>query len=490
MSHATHLLAIDLGAESGRGILGSFDGDRISFEVLHRFSNGGVRIGDRLYWDVLKLFGDIKTSMTKGSQHVKLSSVGVDTWGVDFALLGENVELLGNPRHYRDVHTEPIMAQAFAIVPPEKIFAQTGIQFMRFNTLFQLLALKHARSSLLGAAQKLVFMPDLFHCWLCGNTANELTIASTSQCYDPVHQRWAKSLLDGLGLPAHLFQNIVPTGTRLGPLLPGLAQELGLRSIPVIAPAGHDTAAAVAAVPAQGEDWCYLSSGTWSLMGVELTAPVINEQVRSANFTNEVGVGQTIRFLKNIMGLWLVQECRRSLARQGSDLEYDELVRLAGLTMPFASIVNPDDSSFLLPNDMPVALADYCRKSNQTIPDSPGAFVRCCLESLALRYRWTIEMLEQLTGRQIKTVHIVGGGSQNKLLNQLTADATGRLVLAGPVEATALGNLLTQAMGLGLVGSLYQLRDIVRRSFTPERFEPQHPSRWDEPYARFKTLLA
>lgn len=498
MSLSTNLLAIDLGAESGRGILGSFDGTRITLEVLHRFPNGPVKVADRLHWDVLRLFGDMKVALVQAVQRGPLAGVGVDTWGVDFAFLGENDELLGNPRHYRDPHTETTMGEAFSSFSPregeencgqQQIFAQTGIQFMRFNTLFQLLALQKANSAPLAAAKKLVFMPDLFHAWLSGVTVNEASITSTSQCYNPLTKDWAWPLLDQFHLPRPLFGKIVPAGTKLGLLLPHLKNEIGATAdIPVITPASHDTAAAVAAVPAMGEDWCYISSGTWSLMGVELPAPVINEEVRAANFTNEGGVRGTTRFLKNIMGLWLVQECKRSFARQGIDLNYDQLVQQAGTATPFKCIINPDDARFLLPEDMPKAIAQLCTETNQPIPASPGEYIRCCLESLALRYRWTKDKLTRLTGRSINVIHIVGGGCQNRLLNQLTADATGCIVVAGPTEATALGNLLTQAMGLGLVGSLQQLRDIVRCSFPVERFEPKQTAQWKEPYQRFQAM--
>jgi rhamnulokinase len=489
MPLSTKLLAIDLGAESGRGILGSFDGNHVVLDVLYRFPNGPTRLGDRLYWDALRLFDEIKTAIGKGAEQGPLASVGVDTWGIDFALLGHGDELLSNPRHYRDPHTETIMARAFEIMPAREIFARTGIQFMRFNTLFQLLALKQAGSSAFSAAQKLLFMPDLFHSWLSGNTCNEATITSTSQCYDPTKKQWAEPVLDTFEMPRHFFGNIVPAGTKLGALLPDIAKETGAGAVPVIAPASHDTASAVAAVPAQGDDWCYLSSGTWSLMGVELTKPVINEKVQAANFTNEGGVHGTIRFLKNIMGMWLIQGCRRSLAQHATLTSYEELVVLANQAPAFQSLINPDDESFVLPSDMHAAIVDYCRKTGQPAPNNPGQFIRCCLESLALRYRWTAEKLEELTGRKIRVIHIVGGGCQNRLLNQFTADATGRLVQAGPTEATALGNLLTQAIGLGLIHSLKEGREIVRQSCTLESFEPTRSESWDGPYQRFKQLL-
>jgi rhamnulokinase len=489
MALSTKLLAIDLGAESGRGILGAFDGNHVVLDVLYRFPNGSTRVGNRLYWDALKLFDEIKTAIGKGAEQGPLASVGVDAWGVDFALLGEQDELLSNPRHYRDPHTEETMSAACQTLSGEQIFAQTGIQFLRFNTLFQLIALKKAKSSALAAAQKLLFMPDLFHSWLSGTTANEATIASTSQCYDPVKRQWAWPVLEAFGLPRQLFREVVPAGTRLGTLLPNVATETNAGAIPVIAPASHDTAAAIAAVPAQGDDWCYLSSGTWSLMGVEISQPIINEKVRAANFTNEGGVMGTTRFLKNIMGLWLLQGCRRSLAQHATPATYEELVEWASKAPPFQCLVNPDHDGFLLPDDMQLAMQAFCRSTNQPIPDSPGACIRCCLESLALRYRWTVEKLEELTGRTIRVIHIVGGGSQNRLLNQFTADATGRLVQAGPTEATALGNLLTQALGLGLIGSLQEGREIVRESVHLESFEPSRTEDWQEPYQRFKQLL-
>lgn len=508
MSLSTNLLAIDLGAESGRGILGSFDGTRMTLEVLHRFPNGAAKVADRMYWDAFRLFGEMKQALSLAVQRGPLAGVGVDTWGVDFALLGENDEMVGNPRHYRDPHTEGMMEEVFEALstpPPQPsagkeegnchggaqtLFAQTGIQFMRFNSLFQLMALKKAKSAALTAGKRMVFMPDLFHAWLSGVVANETTITSTSQCYSPFTKDWAWPILDQLGLDRQLFGKIVPAGTKLGMLLPSIRQEVGsTEDIPVITPASHDTAAAVAGIPALGNEWCFISSGTWSLMGMELDRPVINETVRAANFTNEAGVRGTTRFLKNIMGLWLVQECKRAFMKQGTDLNYDQLVQHAEAAEPFRSLINPDDARFLLPDNMPAAIAQFCEQTGQPSPRTPGEFIRCCLESLALRYRWTKEQLTRLTGKPISVIHIVGGGCQNRLLNQLTADAAGCLVVAGPTEATALGNLLTQAMGLGLVGSLTQLRDIVRCSFPTERFETRQTKRWNEEYQRFLGLI-
>jgi rhamnulokinase len=490
MTATKNLLAFDLGAESGRGVLGRFDGQRLSLEVVHRFPNGAVRTLDTLHWDVLHLYRKMLNALRRSATELGgIDCLGVDTWGVDFALLGRGGTLLGNPRHYRDPHTEGIMEAVFARVPRQEIFRQTGLQFMRFNTLFQLAALQRDRSPLLDLAETLLFMPDLFNYWFTGIKVNELTDASTSQMLDPKTKSWAHGLLQALGLPVHIPGSLVSPGTVLGPLRSAVATETGIQPVPVIATASHDTAAAVAAVPAEGAAWAYISSGTWSLMGVELAEPLINEPAQHYNFTNEGGVGGTIRLLKNIMGLWLVQECRRAWDRDGRPFSYEELARLAEAAPACVSLVDPDAASFILPPSMPAALADFCRKTGQPAPAEPGAVVRCALDSLALRYRWVLARLEELTGRRLEVIHIVGGGSQNALLCQLTADACNRGVLAGPAEATAIGNILVQALGLGLVGSLAEAREMVRRSFELRSYTPQHPERWQGPYERFLGYL-
>jgi rhamnulokinase len=489
MSTAKKFLAFDLGAESGRGIIGAFDGQKLHLEILHRFPNGAVRLLDALHWDVLALYeAMLATLRLAAAAHGSVDGLGVDTWGVDFALLGRDGALLGNPRHYRDPHTEGIMEDAFQRVPRQEIFRQTGIQFMRFNTLFQLLALQRDRSPLLDAAQTLLFMPDLFHYFFTGIKVNEYTDASTSQMLDPHTRRWAYDLVNAFGLPSNILGTLVQPGTVLGPLRPSIVQETGINAAPVIAPASHDTASAIVAVPASAASWAYISSGTWSLMGVELPQPLVGEAALQANFTNEGGVGGTTRLLKNIMGLWLVQECRRAWERAGSAYSYDELMRQAATAAPFASLVNPNDPSFILPPSMPAALADYCRRTGQPAPDGVGGTVRCALESLALCYRWVLERLEALTGRRAEVIHIVGGGCQNALLNQFTADACNRPVLAGPVEATAIGNVLVQALGLGVLGSLAEAREVVRRSFDVQTFTPRQPEAWQAPYERFRTF--
>lgn len=490
MSAKRTFLAIDLGAESGRGILGHFDGSRLTLEEANRFPNGGIKTLDSLHWDVLRLYAHMLDSLrAAGAKSSELSGVGVDTWGVDFALLGRDGVLLGNPRHYRDPHTEAFPEAAFAVVPREEIFRQTGIQFMRFNSLYQLLALKQAGSAVLDVAKHLLMIPDLFHYWFTGIKVNELTDSSTSQMLDPQTRTWATSLVSAFGLNTNLLGSIVEPGTVLGPLRASIAQDTGLSPIPVIATATHDTAAAFAAVPATGSGWAIISSGTWSLMGVEISTPRTGPESLAANFTNELGFGGTVRFLKNVMGLWLVQECRRALEKAGTSLTYEQLMREAASALPFGSIVDPDDSSFILPANMPQALADFCRRTGQALPNGIGATVRCALESLALRYRWVLNKLEELTGQSLKVIHIVGGGCQNELLCQLTADCCGRPVVAGPVEATAAGNVLVQAVGSRLIGSLAEGREVIRRSFGVKTYEPRADERWSALYERFLMVL-
>jgi rhamnulokinase len=491
MPTPTKILAFDLGAESGRALIGSFDGARVGLDVVHRFPNGGVQTLGRLHWDVLRLYGEMVAGLRRAhAEHGPLASLGVDTWGVDFALVGRDGAILGNPRHYRDPHTESIMDAAFARVPREEIFRQTGIQFMRFNSLFQLLAMQRDRSPALEMAESLLFIPDLLHYWFTGVKANEYTDASTSQLIQPGSRTWALDLVRSFGLPERILGPLVQPGTTLGPLHSSVVADAGVPAMPVIVPATHDTASAVAAVPSRGESWAYISSGTWSLMGAETRAPLTDERALAVNFTNEGGIDGTIRLLKNVMGLWLVQECRRAWEKAGSTYSYEELMRLAEAAPAFVSLVNPDDAGFILPPHMPQALADFCRKTGQPAPQDPGPVVRCALESLALRYRWVLGRLEELVGKRLDVIHIVGGGCQNTLLCQLTADACDRPVLAGPVEATALGNVLVQAIGLRFLGSLADARAVVRRSFEVRTYEPRQSERWHEPYARFVKMIS
>ena len=485
-------LAIDIGAESGRAMLGRFDGQRVTLEEIHRFPNDPVRVPTGLHWDALRLHHEIERALARaGAADDPPSSVGVDTWGTDFGLLDRAGALVGNPVHYRDGRTVGMPERASRRVPWPDIYAVTGIQRLPLNTLYQILSMEG--SPLLEAAARLVMMPDLFACWLCGEIANERTNASTTQLYDPVRRDWASGLIERLGLPGRLFrQPLVEPGTALGPLLPAVAARTGLGAgTRIVAVGSHDTASAVAAVPAAGDGWAYVSSGTWSLVGIETTAPVRTAEARDANLTNEVGVGGTIRLLTNVMGLWLLQECRRTWEHQGQPSAYDELVRRAGAAPPFGPLVDPDHPSLLAPGDMPARIARLCLEGGQAPPNGVGPTVRCILESLALKYRWAIERLEAVTGRSIATVHVVGGGARNALLSRLTADATRRRVLAGPVEATALGNVLVQAMASGEIASLAEIRDVVRRSVTVEAFDPTgDEAAWDAAYDRLSRLVA
>jgi rhamnulokinase len=484
-----NFLAFDLGAESGRAILGALDHGRLALEEIHRFANPNGKINGHLHWNLLGQWEELKTGLRKAASTGKvLAGIGVDTWGVDFGLLGHNGEILGNPYMYRDSRTDGILDRAFKIVPREKIFDATGIQIMQINSLLQLFAMREADSSQLAAAETLLFIPDLFNYLFTGQKKAEFSIATTSQMYDPRKKSWAVELLKQLDLPAHIFPEIIPCGTLLGPLRNDVAAECSIAPVPVIAPACHDTASAVAAVPVEQADWCYISSGTWSLMGVELPAPIINDKSLKYNYTNEGGVGGSIRLLKNIMGLWLVQECRRQWLKEGHEHSYADLTKLAADARHFSAIVNPDHAPFLSPGEMPSKIQRFCDQTKQTAPDSPGQFIRCCLESLALTYRKTIEGLEDILGRRIQIIHIVGGGSQNELLNQMTADACNRPVIAGPAEATAIGNVLVQAMAIGEINSLADLRTIVRASSDLKRYQPRDAVSWNAAYSRYREL--
>jgi rhamnulokinase len=499
-------LAFDLGAESGRAILGQIENGRIALRELHRFQNRMVPLHGHLYWDLLHLFAEIQHALQlAGREKIALAGIGVDTWGVDFGLLDRDGNLLANPVAYRDHRTDGMMEKVFAKLPREEIYRLTGIQLMQINTLFQLYALVEAKSPLLQIAQRLLFIPDLINFMLTGRQVSEFTFATTSQLFNLTTRSWADQIFAKLGLPRHLMADIIEPGTPIGELRRDLANASGLGAVPVIAVACHDTGSAVAAVPAamtesaihnpQSEiqnpqsNWAYLSSGTWSLMGVEARAPVINARSLEMNFTNEGGVAGTIRLLKNIMGLWLLQECRRQWSREGKDFTYEQLMSLAETATPFRSLVNPDDPAFLHPENMPQAIAEFCRRTGQPVPQSEGEFVRGILESLALQYCRVMEMTEELQGKKIEALHVVGGGSQNALLNQFTAAALGKPVLAGPVEATALGNVAVQAIALGEFKNISEARQAVRNSFAIQEFHPQAPAVWDEAYQHFIKLL-
>ncbi|MCU0243053.1 MAG: rhamnulokinase [Vicinamibacteria bacterium] len=486
-------LAVDLGAESGRVVAGRWNGKTILPEEIHHFPNGPVQIADTLRWDVLRLWSEIQKGLALAVKiHGKnIVSVGADTWGVDYVLLNKTNEMLGQPYHYRDARTRGMLNTVFRKVPRPEIFAQTGLQFMERNTLYQLMALQKSAPELLDAADCLLLMPDFLHFCLCGSRVVEFTNGSTTQCLHPVKRTWASGLLRKMGLPTKIFPKIVAPGTTLGKLRASVAEATGLAAIPVVAPPTHDTAAAVAGVPTQHTgraNWAYLSSGTWSLMGVEVKQAALSKETLDWNLTNEGGLDGTYRLLKNIMGLWLVRQCKRAFDARGRFYEYATLTELARQAPPLRSIVNPDDESFLNPPDMPLAIQDFCRKTHQPVPETEGAIVRCALESLALNYRQVLGWLEELTNERIEIIHVVGGGSKNSLLNQMTADACGRPVVAGPVEATALGNLLVQARASGEMKTLADIRAAIRASIDVERFEPAGNGNWHAAAGRFVEL--
>ena len=468
-----HYLALDLGAESGRAILAKISGHSVELTELHRFANTPVHLPTGLYWDTLRLFHEIGEGLRiAGKVCEDLDGIAVDTWGVDFGLLDSHGELLHNPRHYRDRRTQGVQAEVFKTVPCAEVFRQTGVQMMDINSLYHLYAVNRDSPDTLQAASKLLFMPDLFNYFLTGVCAAERTIASTSQFYDPVKKRFATDMLRRLGITGGFFPELIDPGTELGPILPSVAGRYGFKHDTVVYTTGsHDTASAVAAVPAaENESWCYISSGTWSLMGLEVEDPVINNASLEANCTNEVGVAGRIRLLKNIPGMWVLQECRRTWANGGQEFSYEELMTRAEAAEHTSTILDLDQ--FITPGDHPRRICEFCRKTDQETPQDPGAMTRVILQSLAARYKQVLDTLETLTNRSIEVIHIVGGGSRNRLLNQLAADCTGRRVIAGPTEATAAGNALTQAIGTGDVNSLEHLRAIVRRSFELEEYTP------------------
>jgi rhamnulokinase len=499
---AKNYVALDLGAESGRSVLGSLADGKLTLEERHRFPNPTGRMRGHLCWNLMAQWEEIKTGVRKAaagdprdeqSKRPTLHGIGIDTWGVDFGLIDDDGDVLGNPVHYRDSRTDGMLEKAFAKVSKEKIFEATGIQFMQLNSLYQLLAMSEQAPRMLAAAETLLFIPDLFNYLLTGVRKSEFSIATTSQMYDPRKKTWATDMLTQLGLPTRILPEIVPSGTSIGQVARHVAEECNVGRVPVIATACHDTAAAVAAVPADPSvaagQWCYISSGTWSLMGVELNEPVINAKSLAYNYTNEGGVGGTIRFLKNIMGLWLVQECRRHFAREGYEHSYAELTAMAARSKGFGAVINPDHKPFLSPGEMPLKIDQFCKETKQRGPHTRGDYIRTCLESLALTYRKTLEGMEDVLGKKVSVIHIVGGGCQNELLNQMTADACKRPVVAGPVEATAVGNILVQAMATGDVKSLADARAVVRNSFEVKRFEPRDEKKWDAAYARLRELL-
>jgi rhamnulokinase len=486
-------LAFDLGASSGKAVAGRFDGRRLQMHEIHRFRNDPVRVPGHLHWDILRLLHEIEQGIGAARQtdRGEIASLGIDAWGLDFGLLDDRGELVGNPYHYRDEQTRGVMERVLELVPREEIFARTGIQFIPLNTLYQFYAIAQRHPTALARAATLLMIPDLLRYFLTGERASEYTDASTTQFLNIATGDWDHDLLGRLDLPSHLLAPIIPPMTPAGRLLPVVAAEIGTPQIPVIAVASHDTASAVAAVPATpGGDFAFLSCGTWSLLGTERKEPIVDEQALAWNFTNEGGVGGTYRLLKNISGLWLVESCRRIWERDGIWAGYEAMAAATDDAPAFGGLIDPDDPRFLNPADMPREVAASCRDSGQTVPESPGAVMRCVLESLALTYRLVLERTEHLTGTRFPGLHVVGGGTRNRLLMQYTANAIGRPVWSGPTEATAIGNLLGQLQAQGAIASVAEGRQVVRESFPVDVYEPRATHAWDEAFGRFLTSRA
>ena len=499
MKESLVYLAVDIGAESGRLMAGRWQGSKITLQEIHRFPNGPVALANSLRWDLLHLWREIRSGLSHAARlsEGRLVSIGVDTWGVDYVLLSKTGEWLGLPHAYRDERTRGLVDEVLQKIPRPEIFAQSGTQFLEINTLYQLVAAQRKTPELLAEARHLLMIPDWIHWALCGSEVCEFTNASTTQFLHPQNREWSLPLLESLGIPTQFLAPIVQPGTSLGKLRESVRGEADLPEMSVTAPATHDTASAVAAVPTDrtGQSgWAYISSGTWSLVGAEVPQAQLGETALRYNFTNEGGVNGTYRLLKNVMGLWLLQQLRSDLAHSGSTLDYASLVQLASEAPALNCLVDPDDPRFLRPTRMVETLQQYCRETGQPIPQDAGAMARCVLESLALRYRQVLGQLEEVTGQPVEVIHIVGGGSRNALLNQFTAEACARPVVAGPVEATALGNLLIQARAQGEIATLHDLRSIVRLSCPGEirEFEPSENRRqiWEEAYGRWVKLTA
>ena len=483
-------LAFDIGASSGRAILGILENGKVELTEIHRFKNQMTKIHGSYFWNIFSLFDELKTGLKKciSEFNVQPDSVGIDTWGVDYSLLTTEGQLVGLPYAYRDHRTDNSIEEFFQRMSKKETYLHSGIQFMQFNTLFQLFSSVQENYSGLQVAEFLLFTPDTLNFLFTGIKKNEYTIASTSQMLKPGKAEWEMKLFDAAGIPQKLAGEIIQPGTILGNLLPEVLEETGSAPIPCIAVAGHDTASAVVSVPARGENWAYLSSGTWSLLGIESPVPVVNEKTLEMNFTNEGGVDGTTRLLKNIMGMWLIQECKRIWDQDG-ELDWQQIVDLSDAAEHFKSLINPDDPSFLNPGNMPKAIQEFCAKTNQPVPQSKGEIARCIYDSLVLKYKFTIRQIESVTGKPIEKLHIIGGGAHNKMMNQLTADATGIPVFAGPTEATAIGNIMLQAKALEKVKSLAEIREIVRNSFDVTNYLPSPKLDWEAAYGKFENLL-
>ena len=479
------VLAFDFGASSGRAIIGSFDNGKISLQEVHRFSNDPVKVNGTLYWDVLRLLHEIKQGIVKAKMAGGFDSIGIDTWGVDFGLIDKDGRLLENPVHYRDPRTAGLVEEAFKTIPKEKLYKITGIQFMELNTLFQLISLRRQRPELLERADKMLFMPDLLAYFLTGKMCAEYSIASTSQLIDIENRTWSKELLEAFDIPESLFAPLVQPGTVLGELTDEICEELGVDKVPVISVCGHDTQSAITAVPCPEGDFAFLSSGTWSLFGTELKSPIVDETSLKINITNEGGIDGTIGLLKNIIGLWLIQESRRQWQREGQDYSYAELEKLALKEEPFKCFIDPDAPEFTPQGNIPRRVQEFCKKTGQYVPQSVGEIMRCIYESLAMKYRLTFEKLCDCTNKDYPVIHVIGGGTKDGLLCQMTANSCDRTVKAGPIEATVMGNVAVQFMSDGTIKDVAHARQAVADSETLKVYNPENADEWKQAYPRF-----
>lgn len=483
-------LAFDIGATSGRAVLSTLMNGKFEMREIHRFPNNLLELHGKYYWDVYHLYNELKKSLSIcGSQQTELDSIGIDTWGVDFGCLAEDGSLLGLPRAYRDPYTEGAPKEFFKLIPREEVYRLTGIQIMNFNSLFQLFRGQQEDFAPLVHAEEILFMPDLLSYLLTGNRVCEYTDASTSQLLNPVTKQFEASLLAAAGVSPSIVRPVVMPGTVVGELTDAIVRETGIGKVPVIAVAGHDTASAVAAVPALDQQFAYLSSGTWSLMGIETEEPIITSESYENNFTNEGGIEGTTRFLKNITGMWLLEQCRKEWERAGRTYSYPEIVQMAEQAVPFRCFVNPDDPCFANPESMSEAIANYCKETGQTVPVTDAEFIRCIFESLALRYNEVIQMLIKMAPFPITRLHVIGGGSKNRMLNQFTANAIGMPIVAGPSEATAIGNSMIQARSAGIVSNRWEMRELIAASIQTETFEPQDEATWKKVYEQYLQIV-
>lgn len=483
------ILAFDFGASSGRAMLGEFQNGLLKIKEIHRFVNEPIQLQNTIYWDIQALYQQILTGMKKAVADGGFDSIGIDTWGIDFGLIDGEGNLIRNPIHYRDERTTGIMEQVFEMIPKDVIYQKTGIQFMRFNTLFQLFYMAQKEAEILKNVKKILLIPDLFNYFLTGKMHTEYTNATTTQCINAKTCEWDLDLLAPLGIPKNILTDIIPSGQIYGTLKQELAEQLNCGTVPIVSVASHDTASAIAAVPSEQDDFIYISCGTWSLFGTELKEPIINETSFGFNLTNEGGHNNTFAFLKNIMGLWLIQESRRQLKREGTDISFAELEAQAMKAKPFACMIDPDSPEFELMGDLPSKVKEFCRRTGQSVPQTTGEIIRCINESLAMKYRYTLEQIRQTTGKEYQQIHMIGGGTQSKLLCQMTADVCGMTVKAGPIEATVIGNIIVQLMALGKIKDVKEARKIVANSFPVQTYQPDKSSKIENHYKAFVQMI-